>query len=93
MVNAYFNLAAFAQLARNMPGVLKLQAIWPSGCDGDDATIAVQGIELLVDDFVGRSLQAHVAELTRLQTSRATPSRMKYSPVPVPETAQDWFEA
>src|SRR5215472_4983184 len=30
---------------------------------------------------------------TRLQISRATPRRMKYSPAPVPETAQDWLDA
>ncbi len=80
--------------ARYIPGVLKLHAMLAVRRDGDDAAVAVQRFELFLDDLVGCVLQLHALVLHQgADRSRATVRRMKYSPVPVPETAQEWFDA
>ncbi len=45
-----------------MPGVLKLQAIWPSGEMAMRPPSAAQSVELLMDNFVGGLLQRHALE-------------------------------
>jgi len=76
-----------------MPGVLKPQASWPSGVMAMTPPSPLRVVSWWSIISLTAACRVRCLYWTSAQMERAMVRRMKYSPVPVAETAQESLEA